>query len=215
MTKSRGINIKRGLHTVCSVPGCDRKHHSRGYCCKHSHKYLAYGDPLASRGPDKGAVSEFINDVALKHTSDDCLTWPFNTDGHGYGSLSRDGKQLKAHRVICEAAHGKPPSSRYEAAHGCGRGHFGCVNPNHLRWATPGENQTDKLRHGTHNRGSRHPSAKLTENQAREIMELKGRESQSGIAKRYGVSAGAVADIHKGRNWSWLTGKRIWAKEAA
>lgn len=215
MSKSRNIYIKRGTHSICSVPGCGRKHHSHGFCGKHSHKYIAYGGPLASRGPDKGAVLQFIQDVALACKDDECLVWPFSTDGHGYGQFHKGGKPIKAHRYVCMLAHGEPPSPAHEAAHSCGKGHLGCCNPNHLRWATHQENETDKLVHGTHKRGCRHHNVKLTEREVLEIMQLKGCMSQRELASRYGVQASAIASIHAGKTWSWLTGRRLWPTRRA
>lgn len=155
MTKSQGTRFKRGTYSHCSVPGCDREYHCKGFCNKHWHKYHEYGDPLAARGPDKGVVDEFIRSTALPYTGSDCLIWPFNTDGHGYGTLNRKGnKQLKAHRVICELVHGSPPTATHQAAHSCGKGHLRCVNPHHLRWATRVENAADKILHGTNRRAA-------------------------------------------------------------
>lgn len=33
----------------CSVSGCERKHHAKGYCNKHYNKWRVYGDPVAGR----------------------------------------------------------------------------------------------------------------------------------------------------------------------
>ena len=48
-------------------------------------------------------------------------------------------------RLICEETYGPPPSSKYHAAHNTPNGCLGfiCVNPAHIRWATPKENQQD------------------------------------------------------------------------
>jgi len=220
MTKSRGVYIKRGTHSTCSVHGCGRKHHSHGYCSKHNHKYIAYGDPLASRGPDKGDVSRFIQEVAMRFKGDDCLIWPFATDGHGYGQFHKNGKQIKTHRHICKMVHGEPPTPTHEAAHFCGNGAGGCVNPHHIGWKTHSQNEQDKLLHGTHKRGGRHHNVKLAESDVLEIMRLKGCVSQRELALRYDVQKSAIASIHAGKTWIWLTqahpiGRRLWALDRA
>lgn len=154
----------------------------------------------------------FIHEVAMLHTSEDCLTWNFSKNGDGYGLLWIDGKYVVASRYICELAHGAPPTPEHEAAHSCGKGHEACISPIHLDWKTKAENQADRLEHGTHNRGERHVSSKLTESAVREILALKGIEKQRELAERFSVSLAAIAGIHAGRNWSWLSKE---AKEIA
>lgn len=54
--------------------------------------------------------------------------------------------------------------------------------------------------------GEDHPSAKLTEAQAREVYHLAhgGSLSLRKIAQQYGVTKGAVQWIKERRNWAWL-----------
>lgn len=106
---------------------------------------------------------------------------------------------------MCTLAHGKRPSRRHQAAHSCGKSHEGCVHPGHLRWATPQENEADKLLHGTHMRGERNHNAKLTEDDIRLIRSLRGKLSQRAIGEKFHVSEAAIMMIHSGRNWGWLT----------
>lgn len=106
---------------------------------------------------------------------------------------------------MCMVAHGEPPTGSHEAAHSCGNGREGCVNPRHLRWATPVENQSDKVAHGTTYRGERHWSAKLTEVEVKEIRALLGTMSQAAIARLYGVDPSAVSEIKSGKTWGWLS----------
>ena len=49
-------------------------------------------------------------------------------------------------RLICEEAYGPPPTSKHQAAHNTPNGCIGglCVEPRHLRWATPRENLNDR-----------------------------------------------------------------------
>jgi hypothetical protein len=55
----------------------------------------------------------------------------------------------RATRVMCKLAHGPAPTPKHHAAHSCGKGHEACINPKHLRWATPRENAADAKLHGT------------------------------------------------------------------
>jgi hypothetical protein len=146
----------------------------------------------------------FVNEVAMRHTSNDCLTWPYAKNSKGYGSLCVDGKMVRTHRYVCELLHGAPPTPEHEAAHSCGKGHLGCIAPGHLSWKTRVENMADKLVHGSHNRGERHNLVKLTEAAVREIISLRGEETQSRLAERFGVAQQTIAHIYAGRNWAWL-----------
>ncbi|TBG78605.1 hypothetical protein ELG76_04115 [Rhizobium leguminosarum] len=147
----------------------------------------------------------FIKEVALLHTSDDCLKWPFSTNAWGYGKLSVDGKIVAAHRYVCELVRGASPTPEHEAAHSCGKGHEGCISPEHLSWKTRVENEADKLVHGTRPRGERHAKAKLTEADVREILAMKGKETQCKLAKRFSVSDAAISRIYAGQAWACLS----------
>lgn len=136
----------------------------------------------------------------LNYEGGDCLTWPFSRNPTGYGSFKRDGKTCYAHRYICEWAHGAPPDPSYQAAHSCGNGHLGCVNPMHLSWKTRSENQLES---------TWHPRIKLTAAKAAEIRRLKGIEYPSITAATYCVTEATVRKIQSGEIWStkqpWLT----------
>ena len=191
---------------LCSIPGCGKNHFGRGYCNAHYLRLRKHGDPLGGRTAP-GSCLEWIN-IHLDHEGDGCLKWPYADDGKGYGVANVDGRQQYAHRIICERVYGAPPTELHEVAHSCGRGQFGCVNPKHLRWATRAENHADKLQHGTHNRGERCPTVRITEDQARQILALKGVMMQKDIAAMFGVTFGHVSSIHRGKRWGWLTDER-------
>lgn len=131
--------------------------------------------------------------------------WPFSTDGRGYGDYNKSHYgEGKVHRIMCAFRNGPAPTPKHEAAHECGNGHKGCVNPNHLVWKTREENQADRILHGTHNRGSQHPLAKLTEHDVLEIRALQNKSSQSEIGKKFGISQPLVSAIHQRKRWGWL-----------
>lgn len=111
---------------------------------------------------------------------------------------------MTASRVMCMASHGEPPSDTHEAAHSCGNGNKGCVNPKHLYWATPTENQTDRVLHGTSNRGSAQWNSKLKIEDVLHIRELLLTTSQKEIATLYGVSQSAINNIKTRKSWAWL-----------
>lgn len=130
----------------------------------------------------------------IGHTADECLIWPFSRNNTGYGQLGYKGQMKKAHRFMCELAHGEPPEG-YEASHSCGNGMGGCVNPRHLSWKTRSENQLDRRRHGTANTNPTGRTGKLTPMQKHEILRLRGKMTQAKIAARYGVHFETISRI--------------------
>lgn len=105
---------------------------------------------------------------------------------------------------MCKLVHGEPPTPKHHAAHNCGNGHNGCLNPNHLRWATCKENMDDKVQHHTDQRGQRHWNAKLTDKDVHRIRFLKGKMSVRRIGAEYGVNYTNILAIYAGRTWAWL-----------
>ena len=188
----------------CAVSECNRTAKGKGLCSIHYHRMRRHGDPTAG-GISSGSHVRYLQDVALPCTSEECLLWPFKAKaGAGYGKMRIDGKQKLVHRVVCELAYGKPPSPRHEAAHLCGKGHLGCVNPMHLAWKTPKENKADTLVHGTRNRGENRWSAKLTENDVRDIRRLRETKSLQELMSMFGISHSQVLRIVKRQSWAWL-----------
>lgn len=119
---------------------------------------------------------------------------------NGYGMLGYDGNHYWAHRLMCHLAHGEAPSQDHEVAHLCGKGHEGCVNPNHLAWKTRGENHLDKREHGTLPERDWKFIGKVTPEQAAEIRALKGHVTQAVLADRFNVSEPTIRDIQLGRS---------------
>lgn len=198
------------MRGICSVDGCHERVHviSRGLCSAHYQRMMIYGDPLGGgkKHARKGEPIRFIIETALSYAGDDCLLWPYAKAGRGYGTLSIDGRLSYAHRFVCELSNGPPPTPRHEAAHSCGNGHLGCVSPHHLRWATRRENHADKIEHGTHNRGERCASSKLTAAEVLEIRSLAGALPQSQIGAKFGVSQTTAGQIIRRARWGWLNG---------
>lgn len=188
----------------CSIPVCSKPRYSKGYCKAHYHRLWRYGDPLAGNTLE-GAPMQFIHEVVVLHTGECCLTWPFGKNEKGYGNVWANGTTVRAHRYVCELVHGAPPTPEHEAAHSCGKGHEACIAPGHLGWKTHKENMADKLIHGTHQCGERIGTAKLTEAIVREIISLRGTESQSKLGERFGVAQPTIAHIYAGRSWGWLS----------
>jgi hypothetical protein len=181
---------------ICSVPDCDKRHHRAGLCSAHSKRMLRHGalSPLIA---EKGTHMAWLQDH-LHHDHVDCLIWPFSLSPKGRGVIHFEGRSTQAHLVMCKLAHGPRPSVRHEAAHTCGQGHNGCINPKHLRWATFEENKADMVDHGTILRGEKNPHHRLSEPEAREILSLRGLVSQRELAPAVrSVPVGHYAHPHE------------------
>jgi hypothetical protein len=130
----------------------------------------------------------------------ECLTWPYFRDQNGYGRLGRRGQMFWAHRAMCERAHGPAPSSAHEAAHSCGNGKRGCVNPCHLAWKTKSENQRERRVHGTHGKG-KGPRYKFTAEQVAYVRANPDRLTQAQLAAMFGVSWQNIGMIQRGETY--------------
>ena len=138
---------------LCAVDTCERPHFCKGYCRLHYERWKRHGSPdvVLKRLSVRGEPMRWLLQHAI-HLGDECLTWPFARFPDGRAHMN--GR--KPTRVMCEMAHGPAPTPQHEAAHSCGKGHEACINPQHLRWATPVENAADKVVHGTVLEGERH-----------------------------------------------------------
>lgn len=116
----------------CSVDGCDRTAHARGWCMRHYQSARRRGvPPLPTPSPQQ----RFWNYV--NKTSGGCWTWEASKDGSGYGQFSLDCRLVKAHRFAYELLVGPiPPNLQLD--HRCFN--RSCCNPAHLEVVTVGEN---------------------------------------------------------------------------
>lgn len=139
---------------TCTIDGCDRKHKAMGLCNGHYKRMKRYGMPDGG-GTIRGEPERYLAEVVLPYRGAECLILPFARTNHGYGQIGVSKRPRKVHQIACAAAHGPRPSPTMGAAHSCGNGHLGCVNPAHLRWATHAENMRDMVSHGRARGGSR------------------------------------------------------------
>lgn len=197
---------------ICSIESCGNPHYGKGYC--RAHYQRSWGrkttDPdlikvkYARRGGKPSVGHEDFLRSLIGTDVTDCITWPFTKDKDGYGRAVINRRHITASRAICIMAYGPPARDGLHAAHSCGKGHLGCVNPNHIRWATPKENQHDRIAHGTSVVDARWSRRQLTEDQVRHIRRLAKSLSHEGLAKRFGVSTSTISDINTRKTWKWL-----------
>ena len=169
---------------------------TRGWCELHYSRWRQHGNPHTCLRTSRGKPMRWLRDH-VAYPYDDCLTWPFSKFKDGYGQAYRKSASC----IMCCLAHGEPPTPRHEAAHSCGNGRLGCVNPRHLRWATKLENESDKIAHNTLLTGERCAWAKLTDDNIREIRTLSGTIVQQEIAAKFNVHQSTINKILRGRWW--------------
>jgi hypothetical protein len=192
--------------TPCAFPGCpNQKSPKAGMGLCNSHYWqLHKGRELAPLSYRRNVTEPWLL-AHVGYEGSGCLAWPFQrlqTDGRA--AVKWKGKQTIAARVMCELAHGKPPTPEHEAAHSCGKGHEGCVHPGHLSWKTHVDNMADQLIHGTRARGELHGASKLREADVHLIRASVGLISQAALAKQLGVQAAAVGKVARNERWGHI-----------
>lgn len=193
---------RRGV-AICEISGCDKKVKTKNLCNSHYLRLWRHGSPLLGGAFRLGDPLGWLEENK-DYSGDQCLEWPFSAGDQGRGVVRINGRSVSAPRAICILAHGEPPSDDHQAAHYCGNGHLGCVNPKHLRWATRSENEADKVIHGTLRRGVRINTNVLSEAQVREIRLRIKTERGRDLAVEFGVSPSAISGIKLGHSWAWL-----------
>jgi hypothetical protein len=186
---------------ICSIPDCGKKAIARGWCTAHWTRWSRHGDPLKG-GVAKGKTIEFFEN-ALRFNGEECLIWPYAKDANGYAQINFEGKVRYVQREICLKIYGSPPKD-YIAAHSCGNGHKGCVNPNHLRWASKKENYQDAVMHKTSLRGDRHAISKINHTDISKILFMRESMTQKQVAEHFGVCRQTISDIERNRRWKWV-----------
>lgn len=182
---------------VCSISECGKPQHGRGWCDVHYTRWRKHGNPLTLKRTSHEDLCSFL-ESALHSETDSCIVWPYSL-ANGYPQITIEKRSCGAHIIVLERTVGSRPKGK-EAAHSCGVS--GCINPRHLRWATPVENAADRRIHGTENLGTRNHFAKITEI---EVLAIRSDPRfQSVIADEYNITQAHVSEIKARKKWGWL-----------
>lgn len=128
-------------------------------------------------------------------------------DGYSRLSIQRDGRYVHVlvHRLVCEAFNGPAPEDRTMCCH---EDNDKTNNrPSNLRWDTQAGNIADKLKHGTHQIGSKHGSSSCTEKDVEIVIDaLRSGATLDVAAKTAGVSFSVAASVSSNKGWKHVTG---------
>lgn len=129
---------------TCSIAGCDRPcGRRRGWCERHYDRWRRTGQFEPRRNSQfKTTDQRFWDRVDKSGDSAGCWLWTGHVNDKGYGGVTReDGTRTYAHRLSWELHAGPIPDGML-VDHRC---HVRrCVNPEHLRLATPKQNQQNR-----------------------------------------------------------------------
>lgn len=132
--------------------------------------------------------------------SDGCWLWTGALSGTGYGNLRIGGKYWRAHQVSWVLTYGEIPKGIF-VLHKCDNPP--CVRPDHLFLGTGLDNTRDASRKYRLHPGERNWSAKLTEDQVKQIRskQINGRIDVLKLALEFGCSPLTINDIITRRTW--------------
>lgn len=194
------------------APIAKRTNSKRGHAAGQPVRYIfGHKRPSASALAASAAASrKHSQDIAGRFAafvsdgdSADCWEWQGYRDRHGYGLFVIRGINHRAHRIAWVLANG-PVAASEVVCHRCDNP--SCVNIAHLFVGRATDNVADCVAKGRARGGSSlgelNPASKLTET---DVVEIRRRvaagELQCVVAKEFGVSKSAVADIHHNRSW--------------
>jgi hypothetical protein len=127
-----------------------------------------------------------------------CWEWKGATGDSGFGRFRASGRELVSPHVwVYEQFHGEVPDGKW-VVRSCEN--VACVHPLHVQLSTRRQRRLDAIL------GNRAPTVRLTPEKAREIRRryAAGERNLSELARGYQVSRQAVADLVRGRTWTWI-----------
>lgn len=127
-------------------------------------------------------------------------------DSDGHPVVNLDGRVVvRVSRLVALKFLGMPPAARYQVRHL--NGDLSDNTPSNIQWASPVETSAHAHASGLvpHPKGRDLPTTKLTEDQVLEVRKLLAEGvSMREVARRMGVSKGAVDGIKYRKSWRHL-----------
>lgn len=147
MSRKGEIKPLRVPRTTCKHEACLNAHHALGYCSTHHGQFKKYGKTYdigelyhQAKGGHE-TIEQFFWARVRKTIS--CWEWTGSIikGRMNYGWVSRYGHEQLAHRLSYKLKHGEIPDAMV-VDHRCHN--TICVNPDHLRLATPSQNAQNR-----------------------------------------------------------------------
>lgn len=133
---------------TCSVEECENTPQARGLCSKHYTRLRRSGDPTKGNPRNTSPEKTFAQKTIR---SGECIYWVGSKDSSGYGQIWTGEKLIMVHRYAWQKERGQIPDG-FEIDHICHARH--CVNIEHLRLATRGQNTSHMNGAHSHNKNS-------------------------------------------------------------
>lgn len=174
------------MNKTCPTCGKQLSRGARAYCGKHAPRS---SQPLADR--------LWAKVMKTSDADDECWPWTGARIKKGYGNVflgTVNGKKKfgTSSRVVWEVTFGPIPDG-FDVCHSCDNPP--CCRPKHLFLGTRAENLADMIRK---KRDVDRWNAKLTPENVLAIRSALSSETQSSIARRFGVSYGIVHRLAQG-----------------
>ena len=182
---------------ICIIKGCDRKQVGQGLCMFHYLRLRRYG---CTDDPKRTPQERFDENYDLVPETT-CWIWNKSCGPQGYGKISIDHKDIRAHRLSWELHHGPIPDGML-VCHHCDVPE--CVNPDHLFLGTAKDNTQDSIKKGrmTRMRSEDAYAVKLTRGKVAKIRQLRASGiSYQGIANRFNVGPTCIMRVCKHITW--------------
>lgn len=167
---------------VCTIEGCDKRHHAKGFCDAHYRKFRRYGDPLAGvwHGLKGHPLYSVWSGMRVRCLSKSRSDWKYY-GGRGITICERWGDV----RNFIADMHPRPQGMSLDR-----KDNDGPYSPENCRWAT----QKQQVRNSR--------TAKLTEAIAADIRaRRKEGVPAKALSRELGVADITVRQVISGRTW--------------